>query len=51
MLGLTDVEAQLLPRLIKGRALWRVADRAAIVQHVVGDAERSITDTDAAMAA
>jgi type IV secretory pathway VirB4 component len=51
LLGLSDVEARLLPRLVKGRALWRVADRAAIVQHVVGEAELAITDTDAAMTA
>jgi hypothetical protein len=51
LLGLSDVEARLLPRLVKGRALWRVADRAAIVHHVVGEEELALTDTDAAMSA
>jgi type IV secretory pathway VirB4 component len=51
LLGLTDVEAALLPRLAKGRALWRVGDMSAIVQHVIAAEEQGFTDTDAAMAA
>ena len=47
LLGLTEVEAGLLPRLVKGRALWRVAGQAAVVQHVIGPAETAICDTDA----
>jgi hypothetical protein len=47
LLGLSGAEADLLPQLAKGRALWRVAGRAAVVQHVIGPAERAICDTDA----
>lgn len=51
LLGLTEVEAALLPRLVKGRALWRVGEQGAVVQHVVSAEERAFTDTDASMAA
>jgi hypothetical protein len=51
LLGLTAPEAQLLPRLAKGRALWKVGDRTAVVAHVIGTAERWFCDTDARMAA
>jgi len=49
MLGLTSTEAQLLPRLVKGRALWKVAGRSAVVAHTIGAHERAFCDTDAAM--
>jgi hypothetical protein len=49
LLGLNSAEAFLLSRLVKGRALWKVAGRAAVVQHVIGLAERSFCDTDAAL--
>ena len=51
LLGLTDVEAQLLPRLVRGRALWRVGERAAVVQHVISPREAAFCDTDQAMVA
>jgi hypothetical protein len=51
LLGLTDVEAALLPRLVKGRALWRLGEVGAVVQHVVSAEEHAFTDTDAAMSA
>jgi hypothetical protein len=51
LLGLTDEEARHLPRLVKGRALWRVGEHAAIVHHVLSPAEAEITFTDQAMAA
>ncbi|MPZ28463.1 MAG: DUF87 domain-containing protein [Micromonosporaceae bacterium] len=47
LLGLTSAEAGLLPELAKGRALWKVAGRSAIVQHVLAPAERALCDTDA----
>jgi len=47
LLGLTSAEAALLPDLARGRALWRVAGRSAVVQHVIGPAERALVDTDA----
>lgn len=49
MLGLTSTEAQLLPRLVKGRALWKIAGRSAVVAHTIGAHERHFCDTDAAM--
>lgn len=49
LLGLTSTEAQLLPRLVKGRALWKVAGRSAVVAHSIGAHERVFCDTDAAM--
>ena len=49
MLGLTSTEAQLLPRLVKGRALWKVSGRSAVVAHTIGAHERAFCDTDAAM--
>ncbi len=47
MLGLTPVEAQILPRLARGRALWQVSDHKAVVQHRIGSTEWPITLTDA----
>jgi hypothetical protein len=49
LLGLTGVEADLLTRLTRGRALWKVAGRTAVVQHVVGTAEQTFSDTNARM--
>lgn len=51
LLGLTSVEADLLTRLTRGRALWKVAGRTAVVQHVVGSAEHAFCDTNARMLA
>jgi hypothetical protein len=50
LLRLTAPEAALLPRLGRGRALWKVGDRTAVVDHVLG-AETRLFDTDARMAA
>lgn len=46
MLGLSTVEADILPRLVQGRALWRVGDHTAVVQHRISAAEWPIVDTD-----
>lgn len=51
LLGLTETEAAVLGRLCRGRAIWKVGDRTAVVQHVVGGHERRFCDTDARMAA
>jgi hypothetical protein len=51
LLHLTDVQAQLITRLVKGRALWLVANRATVVHHVIGTNELALVDTDAAMTA
>ena len=48
-LDLSAPEAALLPRLTRGRALWKVGDRTAVVQHVLGG--RDLYDTDTRMAA
>jgi hypothetical protein len=50
LLGLTDTEAGYLPKLVRGRALWRVGEHAAIVHHVLSPRE-DFCDTDQAMAA
>jgi hypothetical protein len=50
LLRLTGPEAALLPRLGRGRALWKVGDRTAVVDHVLGP-EARLFDTDARMAA
>lgn len=52
LLRMNDRLVELLPRLTRGRSVWTVAGRAAVVQHVIGNgAERAICDTDEAMAA
>ena len=50
LLDLTATEAALLPRLAKGRALWKVGGHTAVVAHVIADDEYSFCDTDARMA-
>jgi hypothetical protein len=47
MIGLTNVEAQLLPTLGRGQALWQVGPHRALVQHRIGSDEWAIIDTDA----
>lgn len=51
LLRLNDEVVGLLPRLARGRALWSVAGRQAVVQHVIAAHELDICDTDEAMAA
>jgi hypothetical protein len=48
-LGLTDVEADLLIHLPRGRGLWKIGRHSAIVDHILGPAEHMVVDTDAAM--
>jgi hypothetical protein len=48
-LGLTSVEAELLPQLDPGIALWKVGRRSFLVQHRYGPQEAAIVDTDARM--
>lgn len=45
-LGLSDVEADQLVHLPRGRGLWRIGRHAAIVDHILGPAELTIVDTD-----
>jgi hypothetical protein len=46
---LTDTEAELLPHLRRGWALWKVGQRSFLVQHRLSSTEREIVDTDARM--
>jgi len=45
-LGLSDVEADQLIHLPRGRGLWRIGRHAAIVDHVLGTHEWDVVDTD-----
>jgi hypothetical protein len=49
LLGLTSTEADLLPRLPRGVALWKVGTRSFLVEHRLGRSERVLVDTDARM--
>jgi type IV secretory pathway VirB4 component len=48
-LGLTDVEAGLLPGLPVGRGLWKVGRRSFVVDHVLSPREEELIDTDRRM--
>lgn len=50
LLALTEAEADLLPRLTKGRALWKVGQHTAVVQHIVAPSEWAFCDTDGRLA-
>lgn len=50
LLGLSEPEAALLPRLPRGVALWKVGGCTVLVEHRLGRAERAMVDTDARMA-
>lgn len=48
--GLTGPEASIVGQLTRGRALWKLGGRTAVVQHILGGpGERAIVDTDARM--
>jgi len=49
LLSLSSTEADLIPQLRRGVALWKVGRRSFLVRHVVGARERALVDTDAAM--
>ena len=49
LLGLSETEKALLPRLGPGRALWKIGERSAVVQHRVSPAESALVDSDFAM--
>ena len=51
LLSLSATEAELLPQLRRGIALWKVGQRSFLVQHRLSATERRIVDTDAAMTA
>ncbi|MCZ7538115.1 MAG: ATP-binding protein [Acidimicrobiia bacterium] len=47
--GLSAPEASIVGQLTRGRALWKLGGRTAVVQHVLGSGEQPIVDTDARM--
>jgi hypothetical protein len=49
LLGLSSTEAELVPQLQRGVALWKVGGRSFLVQHRLSPWERSIVDTDGRM--
>ncbi|HVA05645.1 MAG TPA: hypothetical protein VNG12_02775 [Acidimicrobiales bacterium] len=49
LLSLSSTEAELLPQLRKGIALWKVGQRSFLVQHRLSAMERRLVDTDGAM--
>jgi type IV secretory pathway VirB4 component len=51
LLGLTSLEAELLPELDPGVALWKIGSRSFLVQHRISDLEAEIVDTDGRMRA
>jgi hypothetical protein len=50
VLRVTSTEESLLAGLPRGVALWKVAGRGYLVEHVLTSAERQLVDTDARMA-
>lgn len=50
LLGLTETEAELLPTLRRGEALWKVGQRSFLVHHRISSYEARLVDTDARMA-
>jgi hypothetical protein len=49
LLALTATEAEILPHLPRGMALWKVGVRSFLVEHRLGRAEARLVDTDSAM--
>ncbi|MFZ0667980.1 MAG: hypothetical protein WAM97_19700 [Acidimicrobiales bacterium] len=49
LLGLNETERELIPHLGRGVALWKIANRSFLVQHLLGSTERSMVDTDGAL--
>jgi type IV secretory pathway VirB4 component len=48
-LGLSDIEAEQLVHLPRGRGLWRIGRHAAIADHVLSAREHALVDTDGQM--
>jgi type IV secretory pathway VirB4 component len=49
LLGLSETERALLPKLGQGRGLWKIGERAAVVQHRISPEELQLVDSDQAM--
>ena len=51
LLSLSPTEAELLPQLRRGIALWKVGQGSFLVQHRLGRMEHVLVNTDGAMVA
>jgi hypothetical protein len=49
LLGLSNVERELLPNLVKGEALWKIGARSFLVQHRLTPREKRLVFTDEAL--
>lgn len=49
MLGLTEAERSVLPRLGRGVALWKVGSHSSLVRHMLGQGEVALVDSDESM--
>ncbi len=49
LLRLTRTETDLISGLPRGVALWKLGNQSFLVEHAVGERERELVDTDAAM--
>lgn len=48
--GLTEPERQIVGQLARGRALWKIGGRTAVVHHILGGSiEQAMVDTDTRM--
>lgn len=47
--GLTEPERQIVSQLARGRALWKVGGRTAVVHHLMTSSEAAMCDTDRRM--
>jgi type IV secretory pathway VirB4 component len=47
--GLTEPEARIVGQLTRGRALWKVGGRTAVVHHLMAPTEELMVDTDQKM--
>jgi type IV secretory pathway VirB4 component len=48
-LGLTAPERHIVAQLARGRALWKIGNRTAVVHHLLSPHEQQLCDTDARM--
>lgn len=51
VVGLSEPEKTIVGQLARGRALWKVGGRTAVVHHLLSSAEVELCDTDARMTA
>jgi type IV secretory pathway VirB4 component len=49
LMGLSETERALLPKLGQGRGLWKIGERAAVVTHRISPDELPLVDSDQAM--